>query len=43
MHEKEPVARVRAEVRARMLYHEFLPFEQRGTAEGLAALRRDLG
>lgn len=34
-----PVERVRAEVRARMLYHDFLPFEEAGAREGLAGLR----
>jgi len=41
--ERDPALRVAAEVRARMLYHDFLPFEQRGTAEGLAGLRERLG
>ena len=41
--ERDPVARLRAEVRARMLYFDFQPFERRGTREGLAGLRRSLG
>jgi len=40
VYESDPVARVRAEVHAGMLYHDFLPFELRGTEEGLAGLRR---
>lgn len=43
VHEKDAAARVAAEVRSRMLYHDFLPFERRGTREGLAGLRRDTG
>ena len=34
-----PVERVRAEVKARMLYHDFQPFEEAGVREGLAGLR----
>lgn len=40
VYENDPVARVRAEVQARMLYHDFLPFERIGTKEGLDGLRR---
>jgi predicted nucleotidyltransferase len=38
----DPAARVRAEVAVRMRYHDFLPFEQLATREGLAGLRRRL-
>lgn len=41
--DQQPVERVRAEVRARMLYHDFLPFEQAGTREGLAGLHDKAG
>lgn len=41
--ERNAARRVAAEVRARMLYHDFLPFERQGTSEGLAGLRGRLG
>jgi predicted nucleotidyltransferase len=41
--ERDPVRRVAAEVRARMLYHDFLPFERLGESEGFEGLRRQLG
>ena len=41
--EKDPVARVRAEVATRLAYHDFQHFEREGTREGLAGLRRRLG
>ncbi len=43
--ERDPVARVAAEVRARMLYHDFLPFESAGTAASFRELKRrgDIG
>jgi len=37
--DRDPPRRVAAEVKARMLYHDFLPFERQGTREGLRALR----
>ncbi|MFQ5743609.1 MAG: nucleotidyltransferase domain-containing protein [Acidobacteriota bacterium] len=40
--ETDPRRRVAAEVRARMLYHDFLPFERYGTRVGIAELRRRL-
>jgi predicted nucleotidyltransferase len=40
--EQDPVARVRAEVAARLDYHDFLLFEREGTREGLKGLRRRL-
>jgi len=41
--ERDPALRVAAEVRARMLYHDFLPFELVGDSAGLRGLRRRLG
>ncbi len=41
--ERDPALRVAAEVRARMLYHDFLPFELAGDSAGLGGLRRRLG
>jgi len=41
--ERDPVARVRAEVAARLDYHDYLHFEREGTRTGLAGLRRRLG
>ena len=41
--ELDPILRVTAEVRARMLYHDFLPFETVGDSAGLGGLRRRLG
>lgn len=41
--ERDPARRVAAEVRARMLYHDFLPFERLGDSEGFEGLRRQLG
>lgn len=41
--ERDPALRVAAEVRARMLYHDFLPFELLGDSAGLGGLRRRLG
>ena len=41
--ERDPARRVAAEVRARMLYHDFLPFERFGDSAGLGGLRRRLG
>ena len=38
--ERDPVARVRAEVAARLDYHDFLYFEREGAREGLEGLRR---
>lgn len=38
--ERNPARRVAAEVRARMLYHDFLPFERLGDSEGLEGMRR---
>jgi predicted nucleotidyltransferase len=40
--ERDPVARVRAEVAARMAYHDFLYFEASGAREALAAQRARL-
>ena len=40
--ERDAARRVQAEVRARMLYHDFLPFEAAGTREGIAGLRKQL-
>jgi predicted nucleotidyltransferase len=40
--ERDAARRVRAEVRARMLYHDFLPFEAAGTSEGIAGLRKQM-
>ncbi len=40
--ERDPVARVRAEVAARLDYHDFLLFEREGAREGLKGLRRRL-
>jgi predicted nucleotidyltransferase len=37
--DRDPSARVAAEVRARMDYHDFLFFEREGTREGLRGLR----
>lgn len=41
--ERDPVVRVREEVKARMAYHDFLPFERAGLAVGLQGLKRKLG
>jgi predicted nucleotidyltransferase len=41
--ERDPVARVRAEVAARMDFHDFQYFERYGTEQGLRGLRRRLG
>jgi predicted nucleotidyltransferase len=40
--ERDPVARVRAEVATRLDYHDFLLFEREGAREGLKGLRRRL-
>ena len=40
---RNPALRVEAEVRGRMEYHDFLPFERRFVREGLDGLRRKLG
>jgi predicted nucleotidyltransferase len=40
--EQDPVARVRAEVAARLDYHDFLLFEREGAREGWMGLRRRL-
>ncbi len=40
--DRNPARRVEAEVRARMEYHDFLPFERLGTREGLRGLRERL-
>jgi predicted nucleotidyltransferase len=40
--EGDPVARVRAEVAARLDYHDFLLFEREGAREGFKGLRRRL-
>jgi predicted nucleotidyltransferase len=40
--EQDSVARVRAEVAARLDYHDFLLFEREGAREGLKGLRRRL-
>jgi predicted nucleotidyltransferase len=40
--ERDPVARVRAEVAARLDYHDFLLFEREGAKEGWKGLRRRL-
>lgn len=39
VYDRNPARRVEAEVKARMEYHDFLPFERLGTREGLRALR----
>jgi predicted nucleotidyltransferase len=41
--ERDPAARVRAEVEARMAFHDFQYFERYGTELGLKGLRRRLG
>lgn len=41
--DRDRARRVEAEVRARMDYHDFLPFELAGTREGLRALRERAG
>jgi len=41
--ERDPVLRVREEVRTRMAYHDFLLFERAELGEGLAGLRRRAG
>lgn len=38
--ERDPAARVREEVKARMEYHDFLAFERAGLGPGLSGLRR---
>jgi predicted nucleotidyltransferase len=38
--DRNPALRVEAEVKARMEYHDFLPFERQGTREGLRGLRQ---
>ncbi|MFQ5889921.1 MAG: nucleotidyltransferase domain-containing protein [Gemmatimonadota bacterium] len=38
--DRNPARRVAEEVRARMEYHDFLPFERAGTWEALRALRQ---
>jgi predicted nucleotidyltransferase len=40
--ERDANTRLRAEVKARMLYHDFLPFEKVGTRDGIAGLRKRL-
>jgi hypothetical protein len=41
--ERDPAARVRAEVEARMAFHDFQYFERSGMEDGLKGLRRRLG
>jgi predicted nucleotidyltransferase len=41
--ERDPALRVAAGVRARMMYHDFLPFELQGDSAGLGGLRGRLG
>lgn len=41
--ERDAVRRVAVEVATRMAYHDFLPFERRGTREGLRTLRERYG
>ena len=41
--ERDPVARVRAEVAARLAYHDFQYFEREVLRDGLDGLRRRVG